>query len=145
MSGTTMRAVLCVALAAIAGNACQRDAGLSSSRPTGMLIVSLDTPHGDDGAVLVSVTGGTGVAPVALDPAVRLFVLPGDPASGETRVAVLGTRLAGPLFGFQAAGDGAWVARVLDVADTRNRMRADLNGYVVHIEPEAALTKADGT
>lgn len=144
MSGITpARAALCVALA-LAGSACRQDAGVSSARSSGKLIVSLDTPYADDGAVLVSLTGEGSVAPVALDPAVRLFVLPGDPASGETRVAVLGTRLAGALFGFQTTGDGAWQARVLDAADTRNRLRTDLGGYVVRVDPEDARATADG-
>lgn len=143
MNGPTTRAAICVALAALAAGACARDAGFSSGRATGMLIVSLDTPHADDGAVLVSVTGGGDFTPIALDPAVRLFVLPGDPASGEARVAVLGSRLSGPLFGFQARGGDAWTASVLEVADTRNRTRDDLGGYVVRIAPEAAAL-ADG-
>lgn len=142
MSDTTTRAAICVALAALAAGACARDAGFSSTRASGMLIVSLDTPHADDGAVLVSVSGGDAFTPVALDPAVRLFVLAGDPASGETRVAVLGHRLSGPLFAFQTSGDDDWTASVIDAADTRNRVRENLTGYVVHVDPQDALRMA---
>lgn len=136
MSGTIARTALSLALATLAGSACRQDAGVASTRPSGLLVVSLDTPHADDGAVLVSLSGGGDLAPVALDPAVRLFVLPGDPASRETRVAVIGTDLTGPLFGFQTRGDGAWDARILDAADTRNRTRSDLHGYVVRVAPD---------
>jgi hypothetical protein len=41
-------------------------------------------------------------------------------------------------------GDGAWEARVLDAADTRNRVRETLTGYVAHIDRHGRLTNPDG-
>ena len=123
--------------------ACGPDAPSALPEP-GALVVSLATPHADDGAVVFSLRGEEMGSPVALNPDQQVFVLSQDTERGLLRIAVIGARLSGPLVAFDVPDVRrvkAYAATVVEVADQANLVRDGLEGYQARV---AALASAPG-
>lgn len=108
---------------------CDRGGGGTEPQP-GSLNVVLATPHTDDRALLLTLSG-----PAIAD--VRAgtggYVVHSRPgADGSVSVAVFGTLAAGPLVTFtvpDVAGAGQYTATLGDVAGADNALRASVSGY----------------
>jgi hypothetical protein len=99
----------------------------------GRLSVSLLTPHTDDAAIVIEISG-TGIANlVAADPAYWLLA---DQVDETTVRAIVAGELAGTLVTFDVPDVGAaalYTASVIQVADHMNRPRETLEGYALDI------------
>jgi hypothetical protein len=106
------------------------DAKLTDPAPVpGMLIVALDGGTTQAGAVLLILRGQGITAPTSLDPTRQLFVqaLETDPTA--YRIAVVGERVAGPLFSFAVPDVNrreGYSVTLLEVADEANELRSDV-------------------
>ena len=123
---------------------CGPDAPIGLPEP-GALVVSLATPHGDDGAVVFSLRGEEMGPPVALNPAHSVFVLSQDTDRGVIRIAVIGERLTGQLVAFDVPDVRrvkAYSATVVEVADHANLVRDELQGYQARVSALAGTGTA---
>jgi len=114
------------------GAACSDDPTGGTPR-AGPLIVRLTTPHTDDGAMTFEVSGVPIDSVVAADASLRLFTR----SDGSTVVgAVVGTLANGAVVRLYVPGTVAaagYTARVLEVADRRDLLRASLAGYALTV------------
>jgi hypothetical protein len=117
--------------------ACQEDVRQPIAVPEpGALTVSIKSPNGDDGAVVLTLRGKNMGTPVALNPDHRLFILSQDSVAGELRIAVIGDHLAGALVSFDVPDTrraDAYTATVVEAADQGNAVREVLSGYAVTV------------
>lgn len=126
-----------VALVAVLslGTACSDDA-TGGAAPAGTLTLRLTTPHADDGAVLFEVSGPPIDSATAVNASLRLFT---RRASGSTVVGVVvGAFTNGAVVTLRVPDVGAapgYAARVLEVADRENALRASLSGYAITVTP----------
>jgi hypothetical protein len=98
----------------------------------GTLTLVLATPNADDGALVFEVGGPPIDSATAASPSLRLF---SHHAGGSTLVGV-GAVASGPLVTLHVPDIGAaaeYSARVLDVADRRDTLRASISGYSVTV------------
>jgi hypothetical protein len=101
----------------------------------GMLVLYLTTPHADDGVVMFELTGPAIDGATAANGSLRLFTR----RAGDVLVGVvLGAVSDGPVVTLQVpdvgtAGD--YRARVLEVADRQDALRASLTGYAITVTP----------
>ncbi|HET7565744.1 MAG TPA: hypothetical protein VFJ96_12150 [Gemmatimonadaceae bacterium] len=99
----------------------------------GVLTVQLTTPHSDDAALLVTVNG-SGISDVQAPSGMLLHVR----QRGDTVTAALFGRIAsGEVLHFSVpdVNDAAhYTAHVVQVADSTNVVRGDVEGYVVTVE-----------
>jgi len=130
-----------LALGALAGvllcnvSACSNsDPGGTGVNTPGPITVSLTTPSRDDGALIVVVTGSAFTGATAASAAYTLYW---RPVSGtETRVAVVGNIVAGPLFTVTAPSGTAaseFTATVSEVANRADALRASTAGYSLSV------------
>jgi len=102
----------------------------------GTLRLRLTTPHADDGAMLFDVNGPPIDSAMAVNSSLRLFT---RRAGGSTVVgAVVGVLANGAVVTLQVPDVGAaagYTARVLEVADRQNALRASLAGYALTVAP----------
>ena len=105
-------------------------------RVPGTLPVQLHTLHADDGAVLFEIIGPSIESVTAGSGSLELFT---RHKTGDTIVgAIIGTPGNGTVAILHVpygAGAGAYTARVLEVADREDRLRASLAGYSLTLEP----------
>lgn len=105
-------------------------------RVPGTLRVQLHTPRADDGAVLFEVSGPSIENVTAGNGSLELFT---RHTAGDTIIgAIVGTPGNGTvamLHVSYGASAGAYTARVLEVADREDRLRASLAGYSLTLEP----------
>lgn len=134
MSGTrwifAMVATLSVAAAACA------DAPTGGSSGPGTLILRLATPHADDGAMAFEVSGPSIDTATAVNASLRLFTRRTD--SSTMVGVVVGSVAAGALITLRVRDVGAaasYTARVVEVADRHNGLRASLTGYGMIVAP----------
>ena len=121
--------------ALLAGAACSDDP-TGSAPGAGTLMVRLTTPHADDGAMLFEVSGPAIDSALSTNPSLRLFTQRVD-----------GSRVVGVVMGAVAPGAvvalrvpdvgaaGQYTARVLEVADRQDALRASLTGYALTVGP----------
>jgi len=99
----------------------------------GVLTVQLTTPHADDAALLVTVSG-SGISDVEASSGMLLHVR----QRGDTVTAALFGRIAsGEVLHFSVpdVNDAAhYTAHIAQVADSANVVRGDVSGYVVTVE-----------
>jgi len=117
------------------GTACSNDATGGGTR-AGTLTLRLTTPHADDGAVVFEVSGPPIDSAMAVSASLRLFT---RRAGGSTIVGVVvGVVTNGAVVTLRVPDVGAaagYTARVLEVADRQNALRASLSGYAIAVTP----------
>lgn len=100
----------------------------------GTLQVRLHTPHADDGAVLLEISGPA-IESVTANGALQLFTR----RDGTTIVAAIVGELANGTVATvrvpYAATSADYTARVLEVADRDDGLRGSLAGYALTVEP----------
>jgi len=130
-------AKLCVSLAAVASIAsCGEPTPTATPSATTALVVSLVTPHADDGALILTITGPD-VDSVVTTPYVAYARAAG---LGRLRIAVVGDLVAGPVVTLRlnAPHDvAAYAGTVEQVAQRTDTLRDALTGYGVTIAPAA--------
>ena len=129
--------VLCAVAALLFAVACADDStGTGGPPQAGTLIVRLTTPHSDDGAVLFELSGPPIDSGVALNASLQLFT---RRANDSTIVgAVVGVVANGAVVALRVPDVGAaaaYSARVVEVADRQNTLRASLTGYALTVGP----------
>ena len=130
-----VRWILVMAAALAVGAACADDPTGGAPR-AGTLIVRLATPHADDGAMLFEVSGPSIESATAANASLRLFTR----REGSSTVAgvVVGALASGAVVTLQVPDVGAaagYTARVLEVADRQDALRASLTGYALTVAP----------
>lgn len=115
--------------------ACSSDPNSDAPEP-GTLVLSLTTPHADDGAMLFTVSGPSIDSVIAANPSLRLFTrrVNGSTVTG----AVVGDLANGAVVRLQVpdvGGAAGYTARVLEVADRQNALRASLTDYSLAVVP----------
>jgi len=114
---------------------CSDDTTGAAERP-GTLSLTLTTPHADDGAMTFEVSGPPIDSAMAVNASLRLFT---RRVNGSTVVgAVVGALDNGAVVTLQVADIGAaarYTARVLEVADRQDALRASLVGYALTVDP----------
>jgi NaMN:DMB phosphoribosyltransferase len=127
-----------VVLAALLfGAACANDStGTGGSSGSGTLILDLTTPHADDGAVLFEVSGPPIDAVAPVNSSLRLFTR----RASETTIVgvVVGAVAEGAMVTLRVpdlGGAAQYTARIREVADRDNVLRASLAGYTLTVHP----------
>ncbi len=100
----------------------------------GTLVLSLTSPNSDDGAILLSISGGGITAPTVASTSHVLF----SRLTGTTSInaVVVGNITAGPLLRFDVpdvGGASAYTGTITEVADRANALRTTLTGYSLEI------------
>lgn len=117
------------------GSACgSEDPGGTGVTTPGPITVSLTTPSRDDGALLLVVTGSGFTGATATSTANTLVWR--RVSDTETRVAVVGNIVNGPLFTVEApegTAASAFTAAVSEVADRADAVRASTTGYSLSV------------
>jgi hypothetical protein len=129
------RWIFVMAAALSAGAACSDDPTAGATQ-AGTVMLRLTTPRADDGAVMFEVSGPPIDTAIAVTASVRLFT---RRTSGSTMVGVVvGEVTAGAVVTLRVPDVGAgpgYTARVLEVADRQNALRASLTGYALTVGP----------
>ncbi len=123
-----------MAAALTLGAACSDDPTSGAAR-AGTLIVRLTTPYADDGAMTFEVTGPPIDSAVAVNASLRLFT---RRDGGSSMVgALVGALANGAVVRLHLpdAAAAGYTARVLEVADRQNVLRASLAGYALTVTP----------
>lgn len=113
----------------------QPESNQTTVRPPvpGVLTVQLTTPHSDDAALVVTVSGAS-ISDVGSPSGMLLHVR----QRGDTvTAAVFGRIASGEVLHFSVPDVNAaarYVARVVQVADSANAVRGELSGYGVKVE-----------
>lgn len=123
------------ALAVVISAACAGDStgsGVPAGR--GTLLVRLTSPHTDDGAILFELSGPRIDSVVAVNASLQSFT---RRANDSTIVgAVIGVVVNGVVVTLQVADVNAsalYAARIVEVADRDNVLRASLTGYALTV------------
>lgn len=131
-----MRILFALAAVVIAA-ACTGDStGTGGGGPAGRgtLIVRLTTPHADDGAILFELSGPPIDSVVAVNASLQSFT---RRANDSTIVgAVIGVVVNGAVVTLQVPDINAsarYAARIVEVADRENVLRASLTGYALTV------------
>jgi hypothetical protein len=117
--------------------ACADDStGTGGPPQAGTLIVRLTTTHSDDGAVLLELSGPPIDSVVALNASLQLFTRrANDSTIVAAVVGVVGNGAVVTLRVPDVGAAGQYTARVLEVADRQNILRASLTGYALTVGP----------
>jgi hypothetical protein len=102
----------------------------------GTLTARLVTPNGDDGAIVIEISGPAPVADVTV--AVQGAVVHSRANGNMTRLAVFGSLASGALARFSVPDVNAaqqYSAQVTEVSDRANALRTSVTGYQVSIAP----------
>ena len=128
--------ILFALAAVVIGAACAADStGTGGGGPAGRgtLIVRLTTPHTDDGAILFELSGPIDSV-VAVNASLQSFT---RRANDSTIVgAVIGVVVNGAVVTLQVPDINAsarYAARIVEVADRENVLRASLTGYALTV------------
>ncbi len=124
---------IAAALAALTLSVACGDGGVTEPLP-GTLVLSLTTPNSDDGAILLSISGGGISAPTVVSTSHVLFFR----STGTTSInaVVVGTITAGLLLRFDVpdvGGASAYTGTITEAADRANALRTTLTGYSLEI------------
>lgn len=126
-------------VAALGVVACSDDPTGTAPRPVaGALIVRLTTPHADDGALVFAISGPSIASAVTADTALRLFTRQVNDSTLVAVVVGVVDSAGGSLVTLQVPDLGAagrYTARVIEVADRQDILRASLAGYVLTVAP----------
>jgi hypothetical protein len=128
--------ILFALVAVVIGAACAGDSTGNGGGPAGRgtLIVRLTTPHSDDGAILFELSGPRIDSVVAVNASLQSFT---RRANDSTIVgAVIGVVVNGAVVTLQVPDVNAsalYAARIVEVADRDNVLRASLTGYALTV------------
>jgi hypothetical protein len=132
-SSTTTRAALAILAAGLLGACGGGDGPGTEPEPTppqpGALVVALDTPNADDGAVLFTITGGT-VTQVTAPAAYKVYS--SGTGSSTTRVLVTGALADGALVTIQVpdvAKASSYVGSVTQAAARATYEQRTISAY----------------
>jgi len=130
-----IRWVLALVAVLSLGTACS-DYSTGGAERAGTLTLRLTTPHADDGGVMFEVSGPPIDSAMAVNASLRLFTR----RAGGSRIvgAVVGVVANGAVVTLRVPDVGAaaeYTARVLEVADRQNALRASLTGYAITVTP----------
>ncbi|HEU5260234.1 MAG TPA: hypothetical protein VFU41_02295 [Gemmatimonadales bacterium] len=117
------------------GAACSSDA-TGGGTQAGTLTLRLITPHADDGAMTFEVSGPAIDNATSISASLRLFTR--RAGGGTVAGVVVGAVANGPVVALQVPDVGAaasYTARVLEVADRQDALRASLSGYAITVTP----------
>lgn len=131
---THSRWILAMAAALSVSAACADDP-TGGSQGAGTVVLRLTTPYADDGALLFEVSGPPVENATASDGSLQLFTR--HTGSSQVVGAVVGAIANGVLVTLQVEGANTateYTARVLEVADRQNALRASLAGYALSVE-----------
>ena len=131
MNRPRLRLSIAAAIVLVAA-ACSTDPVGEEPPPTVALLLRLNSPHTDDGALLFTLTGPAIDSATTTNAALRLFT---SRVSDTTLVgALVGPVESGAVVTLHGAGEPArYLARVLEVADRRNFLRESLTGYALTV------------
>jgi len=133
MSGA--RGSLALAAALSLGAGCANDPTAGAPR-AGTLSVRLTTPHADDGAMAFEVSGPPIDSAVVANASLRVFTRrEGGSTIVGAVVGALGNGAVVRLYVPDVAAAAGYTARVLEVADRRDLLRASLAGYALTVTP----------
>lgn len=125
-----------VIVAALSASAACANDPTAGATQAGTVMLRLTTPHADDGAVMFEVSGPPIDTAIAVNASLQLFT---QRASGSTMVGVVvGEVTDGAVVTLRVPDVGAaagYTARVLEVADRQNALRASLTGYALTVGP----------
>lgn len=129
------RWILAIVTALSVGTACSSDKPAGPATQAGTLTVRLTTPNADDGAVLFELSGSPIDSALAANASLRLFTRRAD--GSKVVGAVLGALNNGAVVTLRVPNAGAtgYTARVIEVADRQNALRASLTGYALTVTP----------
>ena len=119
------------------GAACSGDSTGGDAQP-GVLTVRLTTPRGDDGAMTFEVSGPAIDSVIVVDASLRLFTRRDGTGGSTVSGVVVGALADGTVLTLHVPDVGAaagYTARVLEVADRQNALRASLAGYALTVAP----------
>ncbi len=124
-------------VALVVSVACGDGDGVTAVPMSGTLVLSLTSPNSDDGAILLSISGGGISAPTVVSTSHVLFFR----ATGTTSInaVVVGNITAGPLLRFDVpdvSGASAYTGTITEAANRANALRTTLTGYSLEITPE---------
>lgn len=126
--------VLALIVALSASAACT-DAPLGAVPQPGTLLLRLTTPHEDDGALMFEVRGPAIDSATAANTSVRLFTR----RAGDSRLVgiVVGAIAGGSVVTLHVPGAAAtsYTARIIEIADRHDLVRASLTGYAITVTP----------
>jgi hypothetical protein len=127
--------ILFALVAVVIGAACAGDStGSGGPAGRGTMIVRLTTPHSDDGAILFELSGPLIDSVVAVNASLQSFT---RRANDSTIVgAVIGVVVNGTVVTLQVPDVNAsalYAARIVEVADRDNVLRASLTGYALTV------------
>lgn len=103
--------------------------------PPGTMLLRLATPHGDDGALVFELTGPAIDSATAANNSLRLFTR----RVSDSRLLgiVVGGIATGPVVTLHVSGAAApgapYTARIIEIADRDDRVRASLTGYALSV------------
>ena len=129
------RWIFAMVAAGLVGTACSDDA-TGGVPQAGALLVSLATPHADDGALLFEVTGPPIDSATAASAGRRLFTR--RDGNGNIVGVVVGSLAPGAVVTLHVPDIGtaaAYSVRVIEVADRQDVLRASLAGYALTVIP----------
>ena len=137
MSGS--RWIFAMVAALSLGADCSGDSNGVGAQP-GVLTVRLTTPRADDGAMTFEVSGPAIDSVIVVDASLRLFTRREGEGEGGSTVSgvVVGALADGIVVTLRVPDVGAaagYTARVLEVADRQNALRASLAGYALTVAP----------
>ena len=128
------RRIASLLLIAVAGLGCGEEAGSPGEPEPGVLRVSLATPNGDDGAIMLEMTGA--VDSIEAAGSYALFVA--RPTAEITRLIVTGALADGLLLRIHVPDVGAQALlgiRILQVAARGTYLQRPLGGYGLIVQP----------
>jgi hypothetical protein len=131
----TIRARWLLVIAGVIGLACSEGTPPSVPQPPGVIVVSLQNPGTEDGAMLVRIRG---VGVLAIESAAPEYHVYWRGFSHlDTRVIVIGPLDAGPLFRVRLEGKeplSAYSASALQVSNRAGVLRPNLAPYGLSVE-----------
>ena len=123
--------VLALAALVLAPLACSGDDGTGTPRDPLVRVATIESPNGAEGAAVVELAGDV-AADVTADDGSEAFA---DAALGVTRVVIVRGSPGAHRFRLRLpAGATPPTARVIEVADGSDRLRASVSGYSVRFE-----------
>lgn len=132
--------LLCVLAFAACGDR-ETDALTELDARPGELVVTLASPHDDDGALRLVIRGEGLGEPVAMDPTHHLFASHSTSGEGGLSIAVVGSGLSGDLVRVPVPDLNQldrYRVELVEVSDQSNRLRNDLAAYTASLMPADA-------
>ena len=128
------RWIVTIVAALSVGTACADDP-LGGSARAGTVSLRLTTPHADDGAMLFDVSGPPIDSVTASNASLQLFTRRAGSTIGGAVVGIVANGALVTLHVPDVRAAAGYTARVLEVADRQDALRASLAGYALTVVP----------